>query len=221
MIFYRSINVSMEEDDGFDVNTPGAGEYIFAQTSEGNVETCDDVIVISDDDDDDNVDLDGDDSDDDDDGFDANAPGAGDLETYEDYMRRRPIIGSSTQNLGPFANLFTTSLMAISTATAAAAATTTTTTTTMLTTTEPSTTSPTMVQTIASTTAESLHQCCICLQNIDSGGINMHNNIHHIHISCLVCLLNANNQIIWWGNSFGFHCPLCRKPVYGTVMLVS
>ena len=218
-----------EEDNGFDINIPEGGEYIFPQTSGGNDEMCDDVIVISDDEGND-VDVDGNNTDDDD-YLDGNAPSAGDLEAYEEYMRRRPVIGPSIRNferytyeeymrrspiIGPSTqNLLTIGLMSVSTTTATAEATTTTTTTTTATNVA---TSPTMAESITST---ALQPCCICLSEIVRGGIDLHNNIHHIHISCLVSLLNANNQIIWWGTSFGFHCPLCRKPVFGTFMLVS
>ena len=238
LLIFRSTNVSLQDDDDdFGVNTPEAGEYIFTQAVGGNVETYVDVIVISDDDD--SVDVDGDDSDDD---FDANIPGVGDLEPYEEYMRRRtvigpsirnferftyeeymrrisPVIASSTQNFEQLTNLSTTSLMSVSTTTTATTTTTTTTTTTS--TAANITTSPTTTQTTTSTTAESLYQCCICLLDIVRDGIDLHNNTHHIHISCLVSLLNANNQTIWWETSFEFHCPLCRKPVYGAVMLFS
>ena len=227
-----------DDDDDFNVNAPGTGEFVFEQTVGGNDETYGNVIVISDDDGD-IVNVDGDDSNDGNDYFDANSPGVGDFEAYEEYMRRRPVIGpsirnferftyeeyvgrispvidSSTQNFEQFTNLSTTSLMSVSTTTAAAATTTTTTTTAANV-----ATSPTTAQSIASTATEPLQRCCICLSDIVRGGIDLHNNIHHIHISCLVSLLNANNRIIWWGTSFGFHCPLCRKPVFGTFMLVS
>ena len=134
-----------EEDDGFDINiSEGGGEYVFPQTNGGNDEMCDDVIVISDDEGDD-VDVDGSDSDDDD-YFDGNAPGTGDLEAYEEYMRRRLVIGPSIRNFERYTyeeymrrspiigssteNLLTNRLMSVSTTTATAAATTTTTTTT-------------------------------------------------------------------------------------------
>ena len=139
-----------DDDDDFNVNAPGAGEFVFEQTVGGNDETYGNVIVISDDDGD-IVNVDGDDSDDGNDYFNVNVPGVGDFEAYEEYMRRRPVIGpsirnfeqftyeeymgrrspvidSSTQNFEQFTNLSTTSLMSVSTTTTAAAATTTTTT---------------------------------------------------------------------------------------------
>ena len=230
LIFYRSV----DSEEEFDTDTSGVGdiedsdqsiqnrtdtEYVFARTNGGierngygneeNAETGNEVII----------------SDDDDDYFDANAPGMGDLEAYEEYMRRRSVIGSSIQNferftyeeymgrISPVIGSPTQNNEQLTTTTAATTnvATTTTTTTNVA-------TSPTMTQPITPTV---LQPCCICLLEIARGGIDLHNNMHHIHISCLVSLLNANNQIAWWGTSFGFHCPLCRKPVFGTFMLVT
>ena len=236
--FYRSV----DSEEEFDTNTSGVGdiedsdqsiqngtdtEYVFEQTNEGierngygngeNVETDNEVIIISD----------GDGSDGGDDYFDANAPGVGDFGAYEGYMRRSrvigpsirnferftyeeymgrisPVIDSPTQNIEQLTNLSTTTTAATTTTTTSTAANV--------------ATSPTMTQSIAPT---ALQPCCICLSDIVRGGIDLHNNMHHIHISCLVSLLNANNRIIWWGTSFGFHCPLCRKPVFGTFMLVT
>ena len=210
------------EDSNQSIQNGTDTEYVFAQTNDGierngygngeNVETDNEVIIISDG------------SDSGDDYFDANEPGARDFEGYGEYMRRSrpsiqnferftyeeymgrisPVIDSPTQNIEQLTNLSTT--------------TTATTTTTTTSTAANVATSPTTTQSIAST---ALQPCCICLSDIVRGGIDLHNNRHHIHISCLVSLLNANNQIMWWGTSFGFHCPLCRKPVFGTFMLVS
>ena len=75
-------------------------------------------------------------------------------------------------------------------------------------------------QTISAATP--LQRCCICLSNIliSREGINLHDNIHSIHIFCLMDFL-ANSQIVWLQTSFRFDCPLCRAPVFGTVMLIS
>jgi hypothetical protein len=219
------------EDSDQSIQNGTDTEYVFQQTNDGierngcdngeNVETNIEVIIISDGDDD---------SDYGDDYFDVNEPGMGDFGAYEGYMRRSrvigrpsirnsegftyeeyvrrisPVIGSPTQNNEQL------------TTTTAATTTTTTTTTNVATTTTTIATSPTMTQPITPTV---LQPCCICLLEIVRGGIDLHNNMHHIHISCLVSLLNANNRIAWWGTSFGFHCPLCRKPVFGTFMLVT
>ena len=122
--------------------------------------------------------------------------------------RISPVIDSPTQNIEQLTNLSTT--------TTAAATTTTTTTMTTTATNVATTTQPIMLS-----APERLQPCCICLSDIVRGGIDLHNKMHHIHISCLISLLNANSRITWWGTSFGFHCPLCRKPVFGTFMLVS
>ena len=213
-------------------------EYIFQQTNDGierngygngeNVETDNEVevIIISDGDDD---------SDDGGDYFDTNEPGMGDFGAYEGYMRRSRVIGRPSirnfegftyeeyvRRISPVIGSPTQNNEQLTTTTAATTTTTTTTTTTNVTTTTTTTTTvatlPTMTQPITPTV---LQPCCICLSEIVRGGIDLHNNMHHIHISCLVSLLNANNRIVWWGTSFGFHCPLCRKPVFGTFMLVT
>ena len=203
----------MEADEYFDANAPGMrdieayedymrsrgmihhdGEYVFVQTNEGvqrnrygDVQTCDEVIVISDDDSVDDGDDDDDDVDEGDDGDDEEEEERSGFTIY----RRAPTMGVSTQNLQTFANLFTSSLisdtMRASTATAAATTALTAATTTTTTTAAIVATSPTTVPTITSTTAEPLQQCCICLQNIDRGGIDLHNNTHSIHISCFTC----------------------------------
>ena len=199
------------EDSDQSIQNRTDTEYVFARTNGGierngygngeNAETGNEVIFISSG------------SDGDDDYFDANAPGMGDLEAYEEYMRRRSVIGSSIQNFERFTYqeyvgrvspvTSTQNIEQLTTTTAATVAAATTTSTT------------------AAANVPALQPCCICLSDIVRGGIDLHNNRHHIHISCLISLLNANNQIMWWGTSFGFHCPLCRKPVFGTFMLVS
>ena len=202
----------------------GDGEFVFVQTYEGVERNGYDdgdneVIIISDDD-----------SADDDDGDDD---GDGDDEEDEEEERsafdiyRQPVMGVSTQNLQIFANLFASSLISDTMSSTAATATTATTTATTATATATTTTTTAAAATTATMTSttirttEPLQSCCICLSNIGRGGIDLHNNMHSIHISCLMCLLTANNQILWLGASFRFNCPLCRKPVFGTVMLIS
>ena len=211
--FHRSVDTEEEfdtntsdiEDSNQSIQNVADTEYVFAQTNDGierngcgNGETDNDVIIISDG------------SDGGDDYFDANEPGARDFEGYEEYMRRsRPSIQNFERftyeeyvgRISPVTSTQNIEQLTTTTAATVAAATTTSTT--------------------AAANVPALQPCCICLSDIVRGGIDLHNNRHHIHISCLISLLNANNQIMWWGTSFGFHCPLCRKPVFGTFMLVS
>ena len=206
----------------------GDGEFVFVQTYEGverngygdggNDETCNEVIIISDDD--------SADDDDGDDGGDGDDEEDGEEEDEEEErsafdIYRQPVMGASTQNLQIFANLFASSLISDTMSSTVATATTATATATTTTTTAAAATTATMTSTTIRTT-EPLQSCCICLSNIGRcGGIDLHNSIHSIHISCLMRLLTANNQIFWLGASFRFNCPLCRKPVFGTVMLFS
>ena len=212
------------EDSDQSIQNETDTEYVFAQTNDGierngydngeNVEADNEVIIISDG------------SDGGDDYFDANAPGMNDFGAgaYEGYMRRGGrVIGAPIRDFERFTYEEYVGEMDSPTSSMTTISTTTTTSTTAATVAEPTTTTTTTTTSTATnvTAAEPLQRCCICLSDIVRGGIDLHNNIHHIHISCLVSLLNANNRIIWWGTSFGFHCPLCRKPVFGTLMLVS
>ena len=122
-------------------------------------------------------------------------------------------------NLQSFSNNLTASLISRTISTAAASFPPFTTTTTTATTT--SITSSTLsTATTTTTTRSPFQRCCICLIDIIREGISLHDNIHTIHVHCLMDFL-ANSQIIWLQTSFRFDCPLCREPVFGTVMMIS
>ena len=196
-----------DNEQGQDVN----GEFIFTRNNEGigrieqmNVDGYDDsdedrdetdngVIIISSDEEDEE-----------------------ERTNFNTYRRMMGALSErSTLNLENFSNIFATSIISRTISAATATSTTTTTMTSSLTTTTTATT------TTAATTRTPLQRCCICLINIERGGINLHDNSHSIHIFCLMGLLTANSQIFWLETSFRFDCPLCRKPVLGAVMMLS
>ena len=203
-----------DNEQGQDVN----GEFIFTRNNEGigrieqmNVDGYDDsdedrdetdngVIIISSDDEDEE-----------------------ERTNFNTYRRMMGALSErSTLNLENFSSIFATSIIPRTISAATATSTTTTMTSSALsTTTATTTTAATTTTTTAATTRTPLQRCCICLINIERGGINLHDNSHSIHIFCLMDLLTANSQIFWLETSFRFDCPLCRKPVFGAVMMLS
>ena len=199
-------------------------EYIFSRTNEeveGVVQMSDDededegVVQMSDDNDEDGED---------DEGNSIIVISSDDDEEGENNYNTRPIPGYmmntlperpaliDNSNLETFSNNLARSVITSTISAATATATTTTITSSTLSTTT----------TVATTTRTPLQRCCICLTDIVTGGegINLHHNIHSIHIFCLIDFL-ANSQIIWLESSFRFDCPLCRSPVFGAVMMIS
>ena len=191
----------------------GHGEFIFSRSNEG-IERVEQMSV-------DDYDDSEEDSDEADNSIivissDDEEEGRNNYNTYSipGYRRMMGVIQErpvQINNLETFSSIFARSI--ISSTISAATATSTTTTTTI--------TSSTLAAT--TTTARTpVQRCCICLSNIltSEEGINLHDNIHSIHIFCLMDFL-ANSQIIWLETSFRFDCPLCREPVYGAVMMIS
>ena len=176
------------------------GEFIFTRSNEGieqtNVDDYDDSDEDSDEADNTVIVISSDDEDE---------------EERTNFNTYRRMMGALSERSTLFSSIISRT---ISTATA------TLTTTTITSSALSTTTTPT---TITATTRTPLQRCCICLTNIltREEGINLHDNIHSIHIFCLMDLLAANSQIIWLETSFRFDCPLCRKPVFGAVMMIS
>ena len=183
------------------------GEFIFTRSNEGigrieqtNVDDYDDSDEDSDEADNTVIVISSDDEDE---------------EERTNFNTDRRMMGAlserSTLNLENFSSIISRTISA-----ATATSTTTTITSSALSTTTTTTTT-------TATTRTPLQRCCIWLRNIltSEEGINLHDNIHSIHIFCLMDLLAANSQIIWLETSFRFDCPLCRKPVFGAVMMIS
>lgn len=83
-------------------------------------------------------------------------------------------------------------------------------------------TTTTTTATAATNATNMIHeQCCICLNSIVQGGVNLHGGVHPIHIFCLLNYLtnSPSSAINWLDSSFCFYCPLCRSPVCGSIIL--